>query len=305
MSRSKPTPHNSGYAYRETVGPTSRGHTVLAHLAERYTHSSEAVWRARLARGEVVLDGRAARGDEPLQAGQTLVWNRPPWVEPDAPLCFALLHLDADLLAVAKPRGLPTLPGAGFLRHTLLSLVRERYAEAAPAHRLGRGTSGLVLLTRNRSARSALLGAWPRVRKLYRALVSGRPACDHFEVDAPIGPVPHPILGTVHAATRGGKPSFSRVRVLEPRGDCTLVEVELVTGRPHQIRIHLAASGHPLEADPLYAAGGLPRAGVPALPGAPGFWLHAHRLELDHPRTGRRLELECLAPPRLRPRSVS
>jgi 23S rRNA pseudouridine1911/1915/1917 synthase len=300
MNRPKPTRRNAGYAYRETVGAASRGHTVLSHLAARYTHSSEAVWRARLARGEVVLEGRTARGDEPLQPGQSLAWNRPPWTEPDAPLCFALLHLDSDLLAVAKPRGLPTLPGAGFLEHTLLSLVRARYPAAAPAHRLGRGTSGLVLLTRNRSARSALLGTWPRVRKLYRALVSGPPARDDFEIDVPIGRVPHPILGTVHAATRSGKPSLSRVRTLERRGERALVEVELVTGRPHQIRIHLAAAGHPLEGDPFYVAGGRPRAEAAALPGTPGYWLHAHRVELDHPRTGRRLALECTPPPELR-----
>jgi 23S rRNA pseudouridine1911/1915/1917 synthase len=89
------------------------------------------------------------------------------------------------------------------------------------------------------------------------------------------------------------------VRVLETRGDRTLVAVSIPTGRPHQIRIHLAAAGHPLVGDPLYVGGGVPAAD-PALPGEGGYRLHAHRLGLLHPATGRRLQLECPPPPELR-----
>ena len=79
----------------------------------------------------------------------------------------------------------------------------------------------------------------------------------------------------------------------------TIVWVTIATGRPHQIRIHLAAAGHPLAGDPLYVRGGVPGAD-PALPGAGGYWLHAHRLELAHPVSGKRLELLCAPPPVLR-----
>jgi 23S rRNA pseudouridine1911/1915/1917 synthase len=88
------------------------------------------------------------------------------------------------------------------------------------------------------------------------------------------------------------------VTVLERRRDATLVEVEIRTGRPHQIRIHLAWAGHPLVGDPLYGPGGVPLPDTCALPGDPGYLLHAQRLELVHPRTGERLALTC-QPPRL------
>jgi 23S rRNA pseudouridine1911/1915/1917 synthase len=215
------------------------------------------------------------------------------------PLAFAVRYRDAHVLAVAKPRGLPSVPNGGFLTHTLLHVVRRLAPEAVPVHRLGRGTSGLVLFARTLQARRALARAWRegRVEKTYRALLSGAPERDAFTIEAPIGLVAHPRLGHVHAAATGGKLSLSRARVLERRKDATLVEVTIATGRPHQIRIHMAAAGHPLVGDPLYGVGGGLLA-APGLPGDPGYWLHAHRLGLEHPATGVRLVLEC-RPPRL------
>lgn len=296
-------PSNAGYAYRQQVARGAAGQTVLGFLATRYTHSSPAEWCSRLARGEIALDGETLREDALLRAGQTLVWTRPPWSEEEVPLCWALLHRDPHLLAVAKPSGLPTAPAGGFLAHTLLTRVRTWFPEATPAHRLGRGTSGLVLFTRTREAGAALARAFRegRVRKLYRARVTGMPVPEAFSVDTAIGPVPHPILGTVFAAAPGGRPALSHVRVLERDGASSLVDVEIETGRPHQIRIHLAAAGFPLLGDPLYAPGGLPRTdAAPALPGATGYALHARAVELLHPVTGAPLALSCSPPPGLR-----
>jgi 23S rRNA pseudouridine1911/1915/1917 synthase len=289
---------NAGYRYREQIGPDGAGRTVLAHLARRHRHSSEAAWRARIARGEVRLDGAPADPSDVLRRGQSLVWHRPPWEEPPAPLSFGLLHRDDHLLAVAKPRGLPTLPNGGFLTHTLLHLARRRWAGATPVHRLGRGTSGIVLLARTAVARRALAAAWRegRVERVYRGLVSGVPGRPELSIDVPIGPVPHPLLGQVHAARADGRRAFTRVRVLRAAPGGAVVEASIATGRPHQIRIHLAAAGHPLVGDPLYGAGGLP-AERPALPGAGGYWLHAHRLRLPHPVTAAPLDLECAPPP--------
>jgi 23S rRNA pseudouridine1911/1915/1917 synthase len=284
------------------VGPHAAGQTVLAHLADRYRHSSEARWRQRLLAGEILLDGTPAGPADVLNVGQSLVWRRPPWQEPPAPLSFALLYRDEHLLAVAKPRGLPSIPHGGlFLTHTLVHQVRRRWPEATPLHRLGRGTSGLLLLARTPHARRRVTAAWRegRVEKCYRALVHGMPDKEAFTVDTPIGPVPHPRLGRVHAATTAGKPSVSHVRRLAAKDGQALVEVSIPTGRPHQIRIHLAAAGHPLVGDLLYAVGGVPR-DDPGLPGEGGFWLHSHRLRLPHPATGQPLALECPPPPLLR-----
>jgi 23S rRNA pseudouridine1911/1915/1917 synthase len=293
---------NQGYEYRERIGPEAAGRTVLAHLSRRYRHSREATWRRRIAAGEIQLDGHSPEPTDTLSTGQTLAWRRPPWEEPPVPLSFAVLHRDEELLAVGKPRGLPTIPHGGlYLIHTLLHQVRRRWPEATPMHRLGRGTSGLVLLARTKAARRAVTTAWRegRVEKRYLALVGGVPVEETFTVNRPIGPVPHPRLGQVHAVSEDGKPSVSHVRTLAIRREETLVEVSIPTGRPHQIRIHLAAAGHPLVGDPLYGTGGLPLA-EPALPGEGGFWLHSHRLALTHPTTGERLELECPPPPPLR-----
>jgi 23S rRNA pseudouridine1911/1915/1917 synthase len=111
--------------------------------------------------------------------------------------------------------------------------------------------------------------------------------------------VGHPRLGRIHAAAPDGKPALTRVRRIGPGAGGTIVEVTILTGRPHQIRIHLAAAGCPLVGDPIYVAGGGPGP-EPGLPGDGGYRLHAHRLALTHPTTGRRLELECGPPPGLR-----
>lgn len=292
---------NTGFEYREQVGPEAGGETVLAYLARRYRHSSETVWSGRIAAGEVLLEGSIAAATDVLRAGHALVWRRPPWEEPPVPLAFAVLYRDAHLLAVAKPRGLPSIPNGGFLTHTLLHLVRRLAPEAAPMHRLGRGTSGLLLFTRTEEAGRAVSAAWRegRVGKSYLALVQGVPARTSFSIDTPIGPVPHPRLGKVYAASRDGRAALSHVRIMATRGGDALVEVRIPTGRPHQIRIHMAAAGHPLVGDPLYVAGGEP-AVSPGLPGDLGYRLHAHRLSFTHPLTGVPLSLECAPPPELR-----
>ena len=291
---------NQGFTYRGILGPRDAGRTLLAHLCARYAHSTEAEWRGHIASGRVTLDGAVADEDVPLRAGQTLAWARPPWEEPEAPLDFEVLHEDTDLLVVAKPSGLPTLPGAQFLEHTLLHQVRLRFPGASPVHRLGRGTSGIVAFARTPEAGRVLADDLRahRLSKVYRALVEGVPAREAFTIETPIGPVPHPVLGTVHAASASGKAARSQVAVLGPREGGSLVEVRIETGRPHQIRIHMAACGHPLLGDPLYLAGGGVREG--AVPGDLGYLLHAARLTLQHPRTGDRLDIRCEPPARLR-----
>jgi len=289
---------NRGFDYSERIGRGGAGRSVLDYLSRRYTHSTAGEWSARIEEGRVLLEGAPARPDAILREGRVLTWRRPPWKEPAAPLTFGLLYEDADLLAVSKPSGLPTMPGGNFLENTLYSLVRQGFPEAAPAHRLGRGTSGLVLFARTPESRSRLAEAFRsrRVSKSYRALVNGDPGEDGFVVEVPIGPVPHPLLGWVHAADAAGRRSRSDVRVLERRGGVSLVRVWIKTGRPHQVRIHLAAAGHPLAGDPLYAEGGGFAEPVTALPGDTGYRLHAERVRLEHPVAPRPVDITCPPP---------
>lgn len=182
----------------------------------------------------------------------------------------------------------------------MLRQVQRDFPTAHPLHRLGRATSGITLFALDSATAATLAATWSGVRKTYRALAAGCAASDDYDIRTPIGPVAHPRLGTVHAANPAGKPAHSVARAVERRAESTLFEVELRTGRPHQIRIHLASIGYPLVGDPLYAPGGIPRAEHPGLPGDPGYALHAFRLEFTHPTTGEQLRLEASPPNELR-----
>ncbi len=298
---------NQGFEYGEQITSKNAGRTVLEHLARSYRHSSEKEWLERIEDGQVSLDGGQARPDAVLKSGQRLVWRRSPWSEPDVPLFYSVLYEDEELLAVEKPSGLPVMPAGGFLDNTLLALVRKRRPEAAPAHRLGRGTSGIVLFALTARARSFLCSALRQreVIKTYRALAEGAPAADSFSIDAPIGPIPHPLLETIFAASTGGKPAMSHVQVLERRQNDSILKVRIETGRPHQIRIHLATVGHPLVGDPLYAAGGGFKDSGSALPGDAGYLLHAELLRLRHPATGQIFEISSPPPQGLKSRVES
>lgn len=302
---------NKGWVYGDRVGGDARGMCVLEFYAQRYTHSTRDQWRERIAAGQVLLEGTPVGSDARLVAGQTLTYHRPPWQEPEAPTDLAILHEDDHVLAVAKPSGLPVLPGGEYLDHTLLALVRQRYADApAPVHRLGRGTSGVVIFARSPQARRQLSAdlRQGRMGKRYRALVRGEPESPLI-IRARIGRVAYPGLGYVHAVAPDGKEAETRVRLLgrraiEEGGAGSLVEVEIPTGRPHQIRIHLAAVGHPLVGDPLYVEGGQPRLPEPgerpALPGDCGYRLHAMSVAFTHPGTLRHTLIYCQPPQALR-----
>jgi 23S rRNA pseudouridine1911/1915/1917 synthase len=114
---------NRGYAYTTVVSSKDHGQTLLSHLASLYPHSTPQAWQQKLYNREVTVNGVTASGSELLSSGQTLVWNRPPWIEPDSPQHFEVLFNDPHVLAVNKPGGLPTLPGAGFMENTLLRLA--------------------------------------------------------------------------------------------------------------------------------------------------------------------------------------
>lgn len=304
---------NQGWIYQEQVKKADAGLSLLDYYVNRYRHSSREEWQERIASGQVLLNGQLAAEDTPLRPGQQLTYHRTPWEEPEVPLTFEVLYEDSDLLVVAKPSGLPVLPGGGFLEHTLLWQLQLRYPHSTPVpiHRLGRGTSGLMLLARSHLAKSHLsrqmrestAEAHPKsVRKTYRALIGPSQLPDHSTLTTPIGKVPHPVLGYVYGAKSDGLPAHSEVQVLKRHPESTLLEVTIRTGRPHQIRIHLAAAGYPLLGDPLYTAGGIPRpitvdsTGKLPVPGDCGYWLHAYQLCFIHPQTLKPMAFQCPPP---------
>jgi 23S rRNA pseudouridine1911/1915/1917 synthase len=287
---------NQGYAYRHILGPESEGHCVVTYMVEHFRHSNTFQWQERLEAGELVLNAIVAQGGELVKPGDVVIWNRPAWLEPATPQHYQIVYRDEHLLVVDKPSGLPTIPGGGFYLNTLLSMVQKDFHEARPMHRLGRATSGLVVFALDHQTASQLAHGWPSVLKQYIALAVGHATDEKYDIQMPIGPVPHARLGYVHAASDFGKPSRTVARVLKRQTDSiqaatTLFELDLHTGRPHQIRIHLATIGHPLVGDPMYGVGGQPKLVDPGLPGDGGYHLHARRIVLTHPVNRDQLDL--------------
>ncbi len=309
---------NQGWIYRDRVASAAVGQTLLDYYSQRYQHSSRAEWLQRIQEGQITVETAPGHPEQKLELGQKLAYHRPPWQEPEVPLSFDILYEDEDLMAIAKPSGLPVLPGGGFLEHTLLHQLCVRYPHnpPTPVHRLGRGTSGVILLARSQLAKARLscqlressvnFELSQRIVKTYRALIGASTLPETFRLTSRIGKVPYPPIGYVYAASATGKPAYSQGRVLCRYANRTLLEITIQTGRPHQIRIHLAAAGYPLIGDPLYAPGGLPHPppssgqGIPT-PGDCGYWLHAHQLHFRHPRTQDEIVVTSPPPPELTP----
>ena len=325
---------NNGWTYRDRITSSAAGQTVLAYYTQRYTHSTQQTWQARIDQGQICLNDRPTTVDTVLIAGAQLSYHRPPWQEPPVPLDFDVLYEDEHLWVIAKPVGLPVLPGGGFMENTLLHLLRdgkalpmeERFPDETPipVHRLGRGTSGAMLVAKSQTARSELSRQFrvrstssdasvAPLRKIYRALVgpsSSDPNAqtflkDGFSCTFPIGKLPHTRLGYVYGRANRDDPkamtAHSKCTVVERRSTATLLDVSISTGRPHQIRIHLAAAGFPLIGDPLYPVGGIPSPSSAAKPSDIGYHLHAYQLRFVHPYTGHPISITAEPPKILRP----
>ena len=274
---------NQGFRYSGGVGRWA-GHTLLDYLSLRFKHTDVEGWRAHLEQGRVTVDDALVPGHTVLREGQIVTYARAPWEEPKVPTDIEVLFDRGGVVVVNKPAGLPTQAGGGFLENTLVHLLEG----AAPVHRLGRWTSGLVVCARDTATGADLTRQFTSrsVYKRYRTLALGRATQPAFTVRQPIGPVPYAPLGTLHAASPQGRPACTRVTVLEQREGDFLADVVIESGRPHQIRIHMAFAGHPLVGDPLYRVGGLPDPLGTALPGDAGYCLHAARVRFVHPDGG-------------------
>jgi tRNA pseudouridine32 synthase/23S rRNA pseudouridine746 synthase len=206
-----------------------------------------------------------------------------------------VVHQDRDLLVVDKPSGLLSVPGRlpGW-RDSALLRARRDHDPVYDVHRLDMDTSGLLVLALRRKAEAALKAQFEArdIRKRYLARVWGQPP-EQGEIDLPLRRLGG--LPPRNAVDReGGKPARTRYRVLAREGDTALLLLEPLTGRSHQLRVHMEALGHPILGDRLY--------GPPAVAAAsPRLLLHAWRLELRHPYSGQPLRLEAPAPSGLGP----
>jgi 23S rRNA pseudouridine1911/1915/1917 synthase len=258
--------------------------------------------------GRLTVDGEPVRANAIVAEGSEVRLDVPEPVAldlapaPDIPL--RIVYEDDDLLIVDKPAGLVVHPSPG--HHDGDTLVNALLARAGGAeyggiagvarpgivHRLDRDTSGLLMVAKHDGAQTSLMAQLKarRVGKTYQALVAGSVAAAVGRIEAPVGR--DPKHRTRMAVVPDGRASVTGYRVRERFTGWTLLELDLVTGRTHQIRVHLAAAGHPLLGDTTYG-GGRPMFGLERP------FLHGTELSFDHPRSGERLTFSSPLPPDL------
>lgn len=264
----------------------------------------------------VLLEGQATKAAHPVTVGEVFVCAPPVrdlrrGIEPETGN-LEILHQDHDLVVLVKPPGLVVHPGAGRSRGTLAHRLLSRFPEIAEVggpgrpgivHRLDKDTSGVLVVARTPHAYENLSRAFAerRIDKRYLALVYGTPRARSGRIEAPIGR--HPTRRKEMALRPDGRPALTLYRVLAAASGVSLLEIDLQTGRTHQIRVHLKSLGHPLIGDPVYGEArwkGLPRPTRTALSGFPRPALHSWRLAFDHPTTGEPVSFEALLPEDMR-----
>jgi 23S rRNA pseudouridine1911/1915/1917 synthase len=251
--------------------------------------------------GGVRLDGRTLGKSDRLSADAWLEveWTAKtePTIVPIVVVDLTVVHDDDDIIVIDKPAGVAAHPSIGWEGPTVLgALAAAGYRvstsgaaeRAGIVHRLDVGTSGLMVVAKSERAYTELKRQFHdrEVGKIYHAVVQGHPDPSSGTIDAPIGR--HPGASWRFAITAEGKASVTHYETLEAFPYASLLEIELETGRTHQIRVHMAAQRHPCVGDAMYGADPT----ISARVGLSRQWLHAKRLSFTHPATGERVEFE-------------
>ncbi len=255
--------------------------------------------------GGVLLDGKTLSKSDRLPAGG---WLAVSWVSKAGPTIVPIVVADLgivfdddDIVVVDKPAGVAAHPSVGWEGPTVLGALAGagfRIATSGAAeragivHRLDVGTSGLMVVAKTETAYTALKRAFHdrEVDKIYHAVVQGHPDPLAGTIDAPLGR--HPGASWKFAIVSDGKPSVTHYETLEAFPSAALLEVQLETGRTHQIRVHMAAQRHPCVGDAMYGADPT----ISARLGLTRQWLHAKRLGFEHPATREYVQFESEYP---------
>lgn len=286
-----PLPTVDGVAPSRQTLPAGRWKTVLEFLAERHPLVGADVWAARMREGRVVDEaGRGLSPESLYRAGACVYYYRELAEEARVPFAERIIHLDEHILVADKPHFLAVAPAGRFLRETLLVRLKRRTGldTLVPVHRIDRETAGVVVFSVNPSTRGAYASLFQRreVSKVYEALSAGQPA-----LDFPCTRRSRIVAGEPFfrmKETTGEPNAETRVDVLASYDGATLYEARPLTGRKHQVRLHLAALGMPILNDRLYPE---------ALPEAPEEFaaplkLLARSVSFRDPVSGRELRFE-------------
>jgi 23S rRNA pseudouridine1911/1915/1917 synthase len=295
-----------GTRERLVVTAGEEGERLDRFVARRLAHLlSRAAVQRLVDDGSIVVNHAVVKPSYRMAEGDVVEVTVPPAVEEQAPEAIPLdvVYEDESLAVLNKPAGLVVHPAHGHAAGTLLNGLLARYPELRTwpeeegfpglVHRLDRDTSGLLVVARTPAARAALRAQFKaaQVHKVYLALVSGRPELERARIDSPIGRDPQ-RRKRMAVLPKGGRRAVTEYRVLEHLGSYTLLEVRPETGRTHQIRVHLAAIGHPVVGDRVYG----PQRQRLALD---RLFLHAAQLTFRHPVTGEEMTFTAPLPPEL------
>ena len=264
------------------------------------TELSRGLANEQIKNGQILVNGEAKKAKYAVKEGDVISYEVPEpevveYVSENIPL--EIVYQDEDVAVVNKPQGMVVHPSAGHTSGTLVNALMYHIKDLSGingvlrpgiVHRIDKDTSGLLMIAKNDQAHLALADELKDKKSLrkYWAIVHGNLPNDRGVIEAPIGRSEKDRKK--QAVTAKGKPALTRFQVLERFGDYTLVELQLETGRTHQIRVHMAYIGHPVAGDEVYG----PRK---TLKGH-GQFLHARTLGFTHPRTGEVLEFTAEAP---------
>lgn len=300
-----PLPGSVPYDNRRpfTVPGEHEGATLGAALRAVFPHLSIEHWQSIVDEQRMVDSAeQPVTLDRVVKAGEYYAQLKPAMIEPAVNADIRLVYEDEAIVVLSKPAPLPMHPGGRFQRNTLDYFLTEAYAphHPRPAHRLDANTSGLVVCSRTRRIAGRLQPQFTagKVEKTYLARVHGKPSEETFVCETPIGTAVGPS-GNRTLDPKNGRAARTEFKLLsyQETDDTSLLEVKPITGRTHQIRLHLQSLGLPIVGDPIY--GNKPAApGDPAtLPvSAPPMCLHCFELSFSHPLTGEQVVFEAATP---------
>jgi len=276
------------------VPPSANGMLLSAYLAKRFTYLPEADWCQLISEGRISRDGVVCNLATTVNKGDRICCDMPEFEAPEVNLDYSVVYEDDWLLAVNKPAGLRVHSGGKFVTANLVYHLRHvrrpAFPEACLVNRLDADTSGLVLFARSKTVLSQLMQQFAEgsVTKTYLAVATGHPNPEEGIVDLPIGALKEAIIPRYGIDDKRGKPAITRYRTLRQLGKGhTLLELQPESGRTHQLRVHMAAIGHPLAGDALYTMNDedyLTWQRNPALQNClKRQALHSHKLQFLHP----------------------
>ena len=286
----------------QKIRVTENGARLDRYLAERLPEHSRSYIRKLLDEGRATLDGKPLKPSSKTISGSQVMLDVPEpeltEVKPQA-IPLDIVYEDDAIIVVNKPQGMVVHPAAGHRDGTLVNALLQHcegrlsdlngVIRPGIVHRIDKDTSGLLLVVKDNRVHATISDRIRRheIKRTYQAIVHGHVTAARGTIDAPIGRDPQQRQRM--AVIAGGKPAISYFTPLQAGDKASWLEIELETGRTHQIRVHTRYIGHPIVGDPLYA-GGRPSYGLE------GQALHACRLSFVHPLSGDQLTLESPVP---------